>query len=451
MIKNKVLFVSILLSSIPVAYSMDNKRALMTPVAPEAKTQKQREGDVAQHAQALVQSQPVLTVPVFLNSAIDLKGLLERFEQQGTLEPLNKTELINQLKSMQVQLSLLLTENFRPLRENIILEHKKLNDENLFISSLQQQPIREELFRYLSLRDIAHLRRSCTQLRHIFAETLRLKIDLSQKQYSCRVKGVLKIAATCRDELVKLSHRQEASIRPLELDLSGNHLRDLPDEMGALRNLRKLNLAENKLKTEAIRKICGWFAHLEDLDLSNVHFDSVPTEITNLKEIKKFTMLGTYFKPEQLKKLFLWFPQLEELGLDFHCLMDASAQEEIKKLANLKKLTLMGGEWTKFIRPASIPFEEAYAKSRADQKELLRNLLISLPKIEELVLIECHCLHEILDEIKNLTRLKRLEIQYYHHFEAEQFKEEIKGKFPDIEITFSQGVYKLRVAFSIDN
>ena len=92
----------------------------------------------------------------------------------------------------------------------------------------------------------------------------------------------------------------------------GIYLKFLPDSIGNLKNLRILDLSNNKLET--LPDSIGNLTNLEELYLSNnYHFSKLPDSIGNLKKLEVLELEKTSLKslPESLENL----TNLKELSL----------------------------------------------------------------------------------------------------------------------------------------
>ena len=93
-------------------------------------------------------------------------------------------------------------------------------------------------------------------------------------------------------------------IKLKELSLATNELTELPAGFGELRNLKSLDLSTNsKLDWHReINKIIK-LENLEYLDLSYNSIDYIPDDIKYLKKLKEFYLLDNNFKEEDIQRL----------------------------------------------------------------------------------------------------------------------------------------------------
>ena len=120
------------------------------------------------------------------------------------------------------------------------------------------------------------------------------------------------------------------------LDLSNNIIQILPEAISLMISLKSLNLRHNDLKF--LPDSFGKLQNLENLDLSHNKLDKLPQSFGNLEKLESLKLYGNYFEitPLELKKLRS-LNQLE-LGLnEIH-----SIDKILIKIKSLKKLGLGG-------------------------------------------------------------------------------------------------------------
>lgn len=97
-----------------------------------------------------------------------------------------------------------------------------------------------------------------------------------------------------------------------KIDLSHNVINNVPENIKEYRQLKVLNLSDNKLDEGVLKNLCDVLT-LEEMDLSNNNIDSVPVEIVNLKKLRilNLHMTGLERVPKEMWSL----ASLEELDL----------------------------------------------------------------------------------------------------------------------------------------
>ena len=167
-----------------------------------------------------------------------------------------------------------------------------------------------------------------------------------------------------------------------KLNLSGNQLRSLPDSIGNLTNLKELDLLHNRL--DSLPDSMGNLVNLQFLQLTANRLNSLPTSIGNLVNLKKLHL--SYNKLHRLPESIGNLANLEALGLGGSPL--GSLPDSIGNLTKLQILHLSGSGLSSL--PDSIG-------NLADLKFLFLpyNRLNNLP-----------------DSIGNLTKLEYLNLEY---------------------------------------
>ena len=158
-----------------------------------------------------------------------------------------------------------------------------------------------------------------------------------------------------------------AGARDKTLILSGQHLTELPAEIGQLSSLKTLELHRNQLTSlpESISQLTS----LEKLDLSGNQLTSLPESISQLSSLKTLDLSGN-----QLTLLPEWIGQLTSLqGFDLSGNQLTSLPESISQLTSLERLDLSGNQLT------SLP-EWIGQLSSLETLELKGNQLTSLPE-----------------------------------------------------------------------
>jgi len=167
-----------------------------------------------------------------------------------------------------------------------------------------------------------------------------------------------------------------------KIDFKCKNLKQIPEEIGNLQQLQKLNLSYNQL-TEMPKEI-GNLQQLQKLNLSYNQLTEMPKEIGNL---------------QQLRKLYLFHNRLPEIP------------KEIGNLQQLQKLNLSSNQLTE------IP-KEIRNLQQLQTLYLFNNQLAEIPKeignlqqLQELSL-SSNQLTKIPKEIGNLQQLQMLDLSY---------------------------------------
>ena len=74
------------------------------------------------------------------------------------------------------------------------------------------------------------------------------------------------------------------TVNLVDIFVDGNNLKDIPDEIGALKNLRHLKFQNNNITK--IPKTIGYLVKLKDVDLRNNLLMYLPIEFKNLKTLR---------------------------------------------------------------------------------------------------------------------------------------------------------------------
>ncbi len=132
--------------------------------------------------------------------------------------------------------------------------------------------------------------------------------------------------------------RKLKGIKELELDLSFNQLKTLPEAVGNLTNLTELNLRENQLKT--LPESVGNLTNLTELNLRENQLETLPESVGNLTNLTGLDLSFNQLKtlPEAVGNL----ANLTELDLSNNELK--TLPESVGNLANLTRLYLSNNE-----------------------------------------------------------------------------------------------------------
>jgi small GTP-binding protein len=189
-----------------------------------------------------------------------------------------------------------------------------------------------------------------------------------------------------QEELIEIIHKAEKE-QVTELDLSMSGIRQLPKEIGQLKNLCELNLMHNYLKE--LPKEIIYLKSLTKIYLRYNQFYNVPIEVTYLKNLKELNISAN-----QLTSLPKEIGQLKNLTqLDLGRNLLTILPEEIGELKNLGILRL-----------------------RHNDLKQLPKKISQLNKLKELYL-DSNQLRDFSEEICQLRNLTKL------HLEFNQFNE----------------------------
>jgi hypothetical protein len=201
------------------------------------------------------------------------------------------------------------------------------------------------------------------------------RIDLSQQAKNYQVIKVVKDTGTT----VALVHTSNG-----KLDLT----EEMIEEILASGEFSKLRVEGFRITDKHIKQLFN-LPKLESLGLSGVEI--VGEELENLSAVSTLKVLdlnGATITDCQVKHLLASVPQLECLDLMPRTLLTDTGVENLKELKDLKVLRLEG---QKQLTP-----------------EMIKNILLSLTKLEKLNLSSTLVNDEALSEIAQLTQLKEL-------------------------------------------
>jgi Leucine-rich repeat (LRR) protein len=122
----------------------------------------------------------------------------------------------------------------------------------------------------------------------------------------------------------------------INLDLSGSKLKEIPQILFELNNLKNLDLSKNQISLLPAG-IIHW-EKLESLDLSKNNISNIPPQIGNLILVERLNL-----SKNKIRKLPIEIGRLESL-IDFQIWNNQLTEipSEIQKLAKLKVLNLRG-------------------------------------------------------------------------------------------------------------
>jgi Leucine-rich repeat (LRR) protein len=93
------------------------------------------------------------------------------------------------------------------------------------------------------------------------------------------------------------------------LDLSENHLHDLPSSMSKLRQIKSLVLSKNNF--EKLPTVITKLIQLQVLDFYKNKLKRLPKEITNLQNLERLYLQNDVFSEEEIQKIHEWLPNTE--------------------------------------------------------------------------------------------------------------------------------------------
>ncbi|XP_067934863.1 uncharacterized protein [Watersipora subatra] len=209
-----------------------------------------------------------------------------------------------------------------------------------------------------------------------------------------------------------------------ELDLSNNRINELPDSLGSLKSLRKLNLSGKPI--EVLPESITSLSSLEELDLSWCKINQLPESLGSLTLLRKLNVSSNPIEvlPEYITSL----SSLEELDLS-HCKISQLPEslgsltslrklklninhikvlpESITALSSLEELNLSVGKISQL--PESLGSLESLRKLDlfGNPFEVLSESITALSSLEELDLSHCKIsqLPESLGSLKSLRKL----------------------------------------------
>ncbi len=294
--------------------------------------------------------------------------------------------------------------------------HKYPNVQKLIINSCSLTSLPEEL-------QFPHLKTLILVDSHFDSDTLsRLcqvcpeleELELSGNGLSCVVEQIKNLTKLKKLSLMENQLTQEAVAQLCEwcpqleeLDLRSNGLETLPAQIGTLKQLKKLNLAMNQLDSESLIPI-GRCTNLEELDLFSNEITSLPVQMRDLKRLRTLNLGFNPCTLDMIVQLCELCPQLSNLDLSSNKL--TSLPVELRNLTQLKRLSLSGLFTAETLAPIC-------GCSQLEELHLQSNGLTSLPlaigdlkQLKELFLQGNHLTGHALVPLCECTELRRLSL-----------------------------------------
>lgn len=231
------------------------------------------------------------------------------------------------------------------------------------------------------------------------------------------------------------------------LNLSETQIQELPKELGKLINLKELNL--NGTQIQELPKELGNLSNLEELDLSDIQIRELSKEIWNLTNLEELYLARTQIRelPKELGNL----SNLE--SLDLRRTQIKELPKELGNLTNLKVLDLSD------IQIQELPKElgnltnlKILGLNDIQIRELPKELG-NLTNLEELDLSDMQ-ISELPREIENLTGLRKLYLQNFSTFKIPgellrlNLPFDINKDYADSLIDENNGIYLKDAAIS---
>lgn len=265
--------------------------------------------------------------------------------------------------------------------------------------------IQEEICRYISQQDMAHMRMCCRAFRHIWNHSIPIEINVSTVVKPNIMDSILcgarqkdvplnkdKIAAymkmfvermavyrnplslnfsgcslhdsveslvpgffelthledlclddTCvrQDDIVKICYKFPAL---KTLCLARNALSDLPYNLVKLRSLKRLYIGSNYFSQEVLARVCSTMSSLQSFDVRFNDLQEMPPQIKEMKDLRSLFLVGNCMTLKAIKDLCSWLPALRVLDLSFNKLHELP--DELRLLRNLVKLIVSGNHIT---------------------------------------------------------------------------------------------------------
>eukprot|EP01122_Echinamoeba_exundans_P011539 TRINITY_DN4617_c0_g5_i1.p1 TRINITY_DN4617_c0_g5~~TRINITY_DN4617_c0_g5_i1.p1 ORF type:complete len:1430 (-),score=283.76 TRINITY_DN4617_c0_g5_i1:129-4418(-) len=185
------------------------------------------------------------------------------------------------------------------------------------------------------------------------------------------------------------------------VDLSGNSLTTVSEQLVLLQHLKSLNLSNNRIS--AVPSFVGGFSHMRILDLSSNRLTYLPPDIGSLSHLTSLCLSNNRltFLPLEMGRL----AQLEELTLGGNGLSDLP--ESFSALFNLRMIDISSNSFSKLpeVMKELGSLEELYSSSNQIQEFPV--WLCSLSLLRSLDFTN-NALHTIPEEIGQLRSLEEL-------------------------------------------
>jgi len=162
------------------------------------------------------------------------------------------------------------------------------------------------------------------------------------------------------------------------LDLSGNRIKTLPENIGAFKVLKTLTMSKNQLET--IPKDLGKLVKLENLNLASNLLTSIPSSLQSLKNLKEINLSGN--KLTSFPQALLGLKQLNLVDLSGNSI--TSLPQGIDKLEatelilNQNQISSVHPDIAGCPRLRTLRLEENCLSLQAIPPALLKESLISL-------------------------------------------------------------------------
>ena len=226
------------------------------------------------------------------------------------------------------------------------------------ILTLPIEICRDEIFKYLSIKDLSIVRLVCKTSKKIVDEILDnsghrkrlIEAEISKEILDSKfIKEVCKYdhltLEKFKDLIIFSRHPNceyflDKGIDTKELFINDNQLTSIPKEIGNLTQLKELNLENNQLTS--LPKEIGNLTQLKGLYSCNNQLTSIPEEIGNLTQLKELHLYNNQITsiPKEIGNL----TQLQELYLFDNNL--TSIPKEIGDLTQLQDLNLENNQLT---------------------------------------------------------------------------------------------------------